>query len=67
MNLAELYAQTPVEKHQDIKVAGDKVFVKGVGGDAEEYLVDSQGELWLVRSDKELREDVAAIRNKLSA
>lgn len=67
MNLVELYEQTPVERHQDIKVVGDSVFIKDADGDVVEYLLDSQGELWLVRSDKKLKGDVAAIKNKVGA
>lgn len=67
MNLAELYEQTPVERHQDIKVVGDRVFIKDIDGDVVEYLLDGQGELWLVRSDKKLKGDVAAIKNKVGA
>ena len=65
MNLTELYGQTPVERHQDIKVVGDRVFIKDIDGDVVEYLLDGQGELWLVRSDKEQRRDIKAIKTKL--
>ena len=57
MNLIELYKQTPVERHKDIKVAGDKVLVKDIDGNVDEYLItptEDGEELWLVRSDKEL-------------
>jgi len=67
MNLVELYQQTPVERHQNIKVVGDRVFVKDIDGNVDEYLLDSQGELWLTRSDKKLKADIAAIKNKLGA
>ncbi|KKN58165.1 hypothetical protein LCGC14_0555060 [marine sediment metagenome] len=52
MNLVELYEQTPVERHQDIVVDGNKVFVRDAEGTVEEYLVQGD-ELWLVRSDKD--------------
>ena len=67
MNLVKLYAETPVERHKDIKVAGDRVFVRDADGDTAEYLVLEDGELWLVHSDKALKADVEAIRNKLGA
>ena len=67
MNLAELYAETPVVRHKDIKVVGDRVFVKDAGGDIAEYLIVEDSELWLANSDKALRVDVEAIRNKLGA
>ncbi len=65
MNIMELYEQTPVERHKDIKVAGDKVYVRDVDGDVTNYLILDEGELWLVRSDKELGADIAAIKSKL--
>ena len=57
MNLVELYEQTPVGRHKDIKVAGDKVLVKDIDGNVDEYLItptEDREELWLVHSDKEL-------------
>ena len=64
MNLVQFYQQTPVERHKDIKVAGDKVFVKDIDGNVDEYLItpteDGQ-ELWLVRSDKELIKKVKRV------
>ena len=64
MNLVELYEQTPVKRHGDIKVVGDKVLVKDADGDITEYLI-SDDELWLVSSDKELKASLAAIKSKL--
>lgn len=65
MNLAELYEKTPIARHKDIKVSGDKVFVKDTDGSVDEYLVVDDGELWLVRSDREVKRDVKAIRDRL--
>ena len=67
MNLAELYEKTPIARHKDIKVVGDKVFVKDTDGSVDEYLVVDDGELWLVRSDREVKRDVKAIRDRLGA
>ena len=67
MNLAELYEKTPIARHKDIKVSGDKVFVKDTNGSVDEYLVVDNGELWLVRSDREVKRDVKAIRDRLGA
>ncbi|MBM4432386.1 MAG: hypothetical protein FJ025_00080 [Chloroflexi bacterium] len=64
MKLVDLYKQTPAERHGDIKVAADRVFVKDTDGNIDEYLV-SDGELWLARSNKELKQDVRAIKSKL--
>jgi hypothetical protein len=68
MNLVELYEQTPVEKHKDIKVVGNRVFVKDDDGSVDEYLSDALGEqeLWLIRSDKELKQSLARIEAGLS-
>jgi len=64
MNLIDLYKQTPVERHSDIKVVGDRVFVKDAEGNIDEYLV-SEGELWLASSNKQLKQDIRAIKSKL--
>ena len=68
MNLAELYQSTPLLRHKDIKVVGDRVFVKGSDGATDEYLIVTEGggeELWLVRSDREGRQTLEAIKTKL--
>ena len=67
MNLVELYEQTPVEQHKDIKVVGGRVFVRDADGDVTEYFVVEDGELWLVRSDKKLKADIKAIKDKVGA
>ncbi len=64
MNLTELYAATPVERHPDIKVTDGKVVVKSVRG-TDEYSIDSDGELFLVSTDADIRADLAAIKAKL--
>ncbi len=64
MNLMELYKEAPVENHHDIKVSGSRVFVRGADGLTDEYLM-VDGELWLVRSDRDLANTLAAIKNKL--
>jgi len=65
MNLTELYAQTPVERHKGIIVSDDRVFVKDAEGNVDEYLASGsdpeEQELLLVRSDG----DINAIRSKL--
>ena len=65
MNIIELYEQTPVERHKDIIADGNRILVSDEEGDITEYLLDGVGELWLVRSDKKLRADIAAIKSKL--
>jgi len=65
MNLVELYQKTPIARHHDIKVVGDKVLVRDTDGNVFEYLVLDDGELWLVRSDEEQRLDIKAIKVKL--
>ena len=66
MNLAELYEQTPVERHGDIRISGDRVFVKGTEGNVDEYLVSGEEqELHLIRSDEEQRLTLRAIKTKL--
>jgi hypothetical protein len=64
MNLVELYAQTPVEKHVDIVVAEGRVFVRSAEG-TEEYALLPDGEMELVRSDKDIRAGLTQIKGKL--
>lgn len=56
MNLAELYKQTPRERHQEIVVSGNRLFFDG-----EEYVIGGDGELRLIRSDKDVRQRIEAI------
>ena len=65
MKLTELYASTPAEKHGNIKVTGERVIVRSSDGSYDEYLVGSDGELWLCRSNREERQDMALIKEKL--
>jgi len=65
MNLVELYEQTPVNRHENIRVVGDRVLVRDVDGSVDEYLISGDGELWLVRSDREQKQDLKAIKSKL--
>ncbi len=65
MKLTELYQKTPVERHGDIKVMGDRVLVKTVDGCIDEYTIDADGELWLMRSSRDERQDILAIKAKL--
>ncbi len=60
MNLVELYEQTPIERHGEIVVSGDRLFFDG-----EEYVVGAKEELRLVRSSKQLEEGLAQIEAKL--
>lgn len=60
MNLEQLYAQTPVARHPEIIVSGDRVFFDG-----EEYLLVPNGELRLVRSQKALEQRLTTIAAKL--
>lgn len=69
MNLTELYTETPVQEHGNIIVVGDRVYVRSADG-TEEYVLLSNGEVKLVRSDKTnpmaaIRQDLAAIKTKL--
>ncbi len=62
MNTVELYAVTPAERHQEIVITGDRLFFEG-----EEYVIQGDGELRLVRSDGDLRERLNAIEALLRA
>ena len=60
MDLVQLYQQTPVARHPEIIVSNDRVFF-----DDEEYIIQPDGELKLVRSEKELKQKLTAIEAKL--
>lgn len=66
MNLKELYSQTSVSEHSNIIVLGDRVYVKTEEG-LEEYILMPEGNLRLLRSDKEnpVRQDLIKIKTKL--
>lgn len=66
MTLTELYQATPVAQHGNIKVRGDRVFVVAPEG-TEEYLLSPGGEVELLHSDKELRQNLRLVRAKLGA
>ena len=60
MNLIELYKQTPVARHSEIIVSSDRLFFDG-----EEYILQGDGELKFIRSEKELKQKLIAIEAKL--
>lgn len=60
MNIVELYKQTPPERHQDIIISGDRLFFDG-----EEYVIEGDGELKVVRSQKGLEQYLRQIKTKL--
>ena len=66
MNIVELYQQTPVEEHKNIRMRNEAVLVISPEG-TDEYLVDEEGELTLVKSDKDLRAHLKAVETDLSA
>lgn len=66
MTLVELYAQTPVEQHANIRVAGERVYVKNHDGSLDEYLLNGNGELVLLRSDRWLRDSLSRLESKFS-
>ena len=67
MNLVELYKQTPVEKHKDIKVIGNRVFVKDTEEDVQEFLISEVGELWLIHSEKTLASQINTLKADIEA
>ena len=61
MNIMELYQQTPVEKHKEIVVSGDRLFFDG-----EEYIISGiDRELKLIHFHKGLEQEIAKIKTKL--
>ena len=60
MNIVELYKQTPLARHHEITVSGDRLFFDG-----EEYIIVADGELKLVRSVKGLEQALTKIQTKL--
>lgn len=66
MNLDELYAQTPTSEHGNILASGDRVYVRTPEG-TEEYVLEPNGEIRLIRSNKDIRRGLERIRAKLGA
>ncbi len=62
MNIVDLYKQTSVDKHPDIIVIGDRLFF-----DNEEYILSPDGDLRLLRSDKEMKQKIITIEANLEA
>lgn len=60
MNLIEFYEQTPVVRHPEIIVSGDRLFF-----DEEEYIIRGDGELKLIRSEKQSRQRLEQIVDAL--
>jgi hypothetical protein len=58
--MVEFYKQTSVERHGEIVVSGDRLFFEN-----EEYVIDSEEELRLVRSSKKLEQRLVEIEMKL--
>lgn len=65
MNLIGLYKTTPVERHGDIKVLDGRVVVKSADGSVKEYILDGNGEPFLVSNDADIQADLSAIKGKL--
>ena len=60
MNITELYDKTPVGRHSEVVVSGDRLYFDG-----EEYVIRQDGELKLVHSHKGIEQGLAQIRTKL--
>jgi len=52
MKLIELYDQTPVERHHQIKVFGNTAYVYQEDGSLDVYIVACDGDLELLCSDR---------------
>jgi len=62
MNIVELYQQTPTERHGEIVVSGDRLFF-----DSEEYAVGADGELRLIRSEKNIDQKLSQVITTLNS
>lgn len=60
MKIEELYKQTPAERHHEIAVSGDRLFLDG-----DEYVIEADEELKLIRSNKQLDQRLDQIVAKL--
>ena len=61
MNLTQFYEETPVERHSEIVISGDRLFFDG-----KEYAISSDRELRLIHSARELAQGIEQIKVKLS-
>lgn len=59
MKLRELYEGRPASEHENILIAGDRVFVRTPKGTLE-YRLSPDGELQLLRSEAEMLERLRA-------
>lgn len=64
MKLKGLYEGMPASEHDNIMLSGDRVFVRTPEG-TDEYLLGAEGEIRPIRSDKEIRRELAKIKAKL--
>ena len=60
MKVEQLYKQTPVAKHSGIVVSGDRLFFDG-----DEYIIDGDGELKMIRTNRQLDQKLSEIVARL--
>ena len=61
MTIVELYTKTPVERHSEIVVSGDRPYFE-----EGEYAILANDELKLIHSHKKLNEDIASVKATLN-
>ena len=72
MNMKDLYTATPVARHADIRVEGNRVLLKDAAGALVEYLMGPDSELWLLPRPKAdadittLKADVAILKTDVA-
>lgn len=66
MKLIELYDQTPVERHHQIKVFGNTAYVYQEDGSLDVYVVACDGDLELLCSDRAMWQAVNSLEVRIS-
>ena len=61
MNIVQLYAKTPVARHSEIVVSGDRLFFEN-----DEYVIRGDEELKLIHCHKGLEEELASVKATLN-
>jgi hypothetical protein len=61
MNIVELYEQLPQERYSEVVVSGGRLFFDG-----DEYVIEGEDELRLVRSQKSIEQQLTRIEAGLS-
>jgi hypothetical protein len=61
MTISELYSQIPPDKHHEVVVSGDRLYYDG-----DEYIIHSEDEITLIRTQKTLEQKLEEIKSSIN-